>query len=292
MTVTTIAPSSPAPSTPPPTLSPGGRTAIRVVLVVAATVLVLGTGGLLTAAAIGVGTTRVITESRSLPTSMRSLVVNTAGAGTAIRITVDPKAAEPRADLRVIGSTRVDQQLHLSADADGAQLTFGEQAAPWFRWNAGEITVVLPPDVAKRLSVTVEQQTGVLVNQAELDQLIARNTNGPILLSGAARRMEAHTRNGDVTAKSQLRVSESFSATTVNGDIEAEFTGAPPHTIEASTSRGDVTVILPRTGPYLIRAHAGRDTAVEVPETNNAVAAAATVNARSDDGDVSIEGSG
>ena len=94
-TVTTIAPPPQAPSTAPPPLSPSGRTAIRVVLTAAAAVLVLGTVAGLSAAAWGLSTFRVITDTQSLPTAMRSLVVDTGKLPIAVRITADRAATNP-----------------------------------------------------------------------------------------------------------------------------------------------------------------------------------------------------
>ena len=293
--MTTIAPPPPAPaSSPPPQLSSGGRAAIRAVLIVAATVVVLGTAGLLTAAAIGVGTTRVITDSRVLPNSMRSLAIDTQDAGTAIRITADPKATQPRADLRLIGSTRVDQQLRVDTTADGARLSIGGQGAPWFRWNAGEITVVLPPDLARRLTVTTTQKAGIVSTQTDLDQLVAHNVNGVVRLDATARRVDVDIRNGSVVTETPISVTEFFSATSVNGDIDVEFKGAPPRTIEASTRNGDVTIGLAGPGPFLVTANTAEErgaTVVNVPQTTNPTTATAQVTVRSETGDVTVEGS-
>ncbi len=50
--------------------------------------------------------------------------------------------------------------------------------------------MVLPPELARRLSVTTQQEDGVLLAQADLDQLIARTEDGAVVLSGSARRIE------------------------------------------------------------------------------------------------------
>ena len=89
--MTTVAPPPPAPPfNPPPAsppLAPGGRTAIRVLLIAVASVLVLGTVGTLGVAAWGLSTFRVVTDSKPLPSAMRSLVVDTGQLPVAVRIT-------------------------------------------------------------------------------------------------------------------------------------------------------------------------------------------------------------
>ena len=41
--------------------------------------------------------------------------------------------------------------------------------------HGGQLTVTLPPELARRLSVTVQQEDGALMAQADLDQLIAQD---------------------------------------------------------------------------------------------------------------------
>ena len=70
-------------------------------LIGAAAVLVLGSLGALSVAAFGLSTFRVITDSKPLPSAMRSLVIDTGRLPVAVRITTDRAATEPRADRRV-----------------------------------------------------------------------------------------------------------------------------------------------------------------------------------------------
>lgn len=300
--MTTIAPPPPAPpASPPPAppaspppLTPAGRTAIRVLLIGAAAVLVLGGLGTLGVAAWGLSTFRVITDSKPLPSAMRSLVVDTGGLPVAVRITSDRAATEPRADMRMINSTRAGSQpLTVTDDADGTRVAISGEASPYLQWGrAGEIKIVLPPELARRLSVTSQQENGVLMAQADLDQLSANMNNGAILLSGSARRIEAHTENGDVITRSAISVTDSFSATTDNGDIEVDFKDAAPRTVDATSDHGDIRIALPPRGPYLVNANTGDErgtTVVRVPRTTNSAAAAAVVTARSDNGDVIID---
>ncbi|MFY1621248.1 DUF4097 family beta strand repeat-containing protein [Micromonospora sp. WMMD736] len=209
----------------------------------------------------------------------------------AIRITTDREAAQPRIDLRLVNSTQAgEHQLSVTDDADGARVVVGGNSATMFDWaRGGEITVVLPPDLARRLSVQTRQDAGVVLAQADLDQLIARTTHGPVLLSGTIRRVEVHTVHGDVISRRPIAVADAFTATTADGDITVDFRDAAPDRVEATTRNGDVVLGLPGRGPYLVRAQAGDSTKVQVPETNNADAAAAEITARSDDGDVVIE---
>ncbi|MGH3676037.1 MAG: hypothetical protein ACRDU5_09940 [Mycobacterium sp.] len=291
--MTTIAPPPAAPATPPP-LSPGGRTAIRVFLIAAAAVLVLGSIGTLGTAAWGLTTFRVITDTKPLPSAMRSLMVDTGELPVAVRITADRAATEPRADMRMINSTRAGSHpLTVTNEPTGTRVAISGEPSPYLQWGrAGEITVVLPPELARRLTVTTQQDTGVLMAQADLDQLIARTTNGPILLSGAARRVEVHSEHGDVITRTAISVTESFGATTVEGNIKADFSDAAPRRLDATTRDGDISLGLPPRGPYVVNANTGEQsgaTVVRVPQTTNRNSAAAVITARSESGDVVID---
>ncbi|MGX9787140.1 DUF4097 family beta strand repeat-containing protein [Mycobacterium sp. MMS18-G62] len=292
--MTTIAPPPPAPVTPPPPLTPGGRTAVRVTLIAAAVVLVVGAVASLGTLAWGIAGFRVITDSKPLPASMRSLVVDTGSVPVAIRITTDRAAREPRADLRMVNSTRAGANpLAVNTDATNARITISSELSTFLQWGrAGEITVVLPPDLARKLTVTTQQDTGVVLSQADIDQLIARTDNGEVVLSGSARRIEIHTDNGDVVTREPMSVSESFSATTDNGDIKVDFSGAAPRTIDANTDNGDVTIALAARGPYMVNTSADQEIGsaeVRVPQTTDRNAAAAVVTAHSNNGDVVID---
>lgn len=288
-----VPPPPPASPASPPPLSPGGRTAIRVLLIVAATVLVLGGVGALSTAAWGLSTFRVITDSEPLPSTMRSLVVDTGRLPVAVRITADRAATEPRADMRMINSKRAaSHPLTVTNDSAGTRIAISGEPSPYLQWGrAAEITVVLPPELARRLTVTSQQENGVLMAQADVDHLIAQITNGPVLLSGSARRVEVHSVDGDVITRSAISVVESFSATTVGGNITVDFTGAAPRTLDANTDDGDIRIALPPGGPYVVSANTREDrgaTVVRVPQTSNRNGAAAVVTARSENGDVVI----
>jgi hypothetical protein len=288
--LTTIAPPPPAPPTPPP-LSPGGRTAVRVTLIVAAVVLVVGAVVSLGVTAWGVASFRVITDSKPLPTAMRSLVVDTGSVPVAVRITSDRAAREPRADLRMVNSTRAGANpLAVNADGANVQVTISGERSMFLDWGrAGEITLVLPPELARRLTVTTQQDNGIVLAQANLDQLTARTDNGEVVLSGSARRIEIHTDNGDVVTRDPIMVTESFTATTDNGDIRVDFSNAAPRTIDATSDDGDVIVALPARGRYVVNANTDHgDTAVRVPQATERENAAAVVTARSENGDVII----
>jgi len=291
--VTTIAPPPPAPATPPP-LSPGGRTAFRLSLIAAAAVLVVGTLASLGVVSWGIASFRVITESKPLPVAMRSVFVDTGSVPVAVRITTDRTAREPRVDLRMVNATRAGANpLAVNTDAAGTRITINGEASTFLQWvRAGEISLVLPPDLARQLTVTTQQDTGVVLAQADIDQLIARTDNGEVVLSGSARRIEIHTDNGDVVTREPISVSESFSATTDNGDIKVDFSDAAPRTVDVTTDNGDVIIALPARGPYVVNANTGEEvgaTVVRVPQTTDRKAAAAVITARSDNGDVIID---
>jgi hypothetical protein len=290
--VTTIAPPPPAPATPPPPLSPGGRTAVRVTLIVAAAVLVVGAVATLGTAAWGISSFRVIKDSQPLPTAMRSVVVDTGSVPVAVRITADRDARAPRADLRMVNSTRAGANpLVVNADGAEVRVTISGERSMFMDWGrAGEITLVLPPELARRLTVTTQQDNGIVLAQADLDQLIARTDNGEVILSGSARRMEIHTDNGDVVTRDPIVVTESFSATTDNGDVSVNFSDAAPRTVEATSDNGDVVIALPARGRYVVNATTDNgDTVVRVPQATDRENAAAVVTARSENGDVVID---
>lgn len=291
--MTTLAPPPPAPANPPP-LSPGGRSAVRVTLIVAAAVLVVGVLVALSALAWGITNFRVITDSKTLPPQVRALVVDTGTVPMAVRIDTDRDATEPRADLRMVNSTRAaDNPLALSSERGEARLTITGEPSEFLQWSrAGELTVVLPPDLARRLTVTVEQQTGVVLARADLDQLIARTDDGAVVLSGSARRIEIHNVNGEVVAREPIAVTESFSAATVSGDVKVDFAETAPRSVDISSQDGDVIVGLPADGTYLVNADTGAErgaTVVRVPRTADPEAADAQVTARSQHGDVIID---
>ncbi len=295
--MTTIAPPPPAPPVPagpPPSLSPGGRTALRAALIVAAVVLLVGTLVTLGVLAWGISTFRVITDSKPLPPTMRSLVVDSGSVPMAIRITTDREAREPRADLRMVNSISAGANP-LAVNTDGAQarVTINGEPSQFLQWSRiGEITVVLPPEQARRLTVSTQQETGVVFAQADLDQLNARTDDGAVALSGAARRVEIHNVDGEVVTRDPVSVSESFTATTVTGDIKVDFADAAPRTVDVSSQDGDVLVALPAHGRYLVDASTGRDrggAVVRVPRATEREAAAAVITARSDTGDVVID---
>ena len=292
--MTIIAPPPPAPATSPPPLSPGGRTAVRLALIAAAAVLVVGTLVSLGTTAWGVAGFRVITDSKPLPVAMRSVFVDTDSVPVAVRITTDRNAREPRADLRMVNSTRAGANpLAVNTDATGTRISINGEASTFLDLGrAGEITLVLPPDLARKLTVTTQQDTGVVLAQADIDQLIARTDNGEVVLSGSARRIEIHTDNGDVVTREPISASESFSATTDNGDIKVDFSNAAPRTIDATTDNGDVIIAVPGRGPYVVNANTDDEvgaTVVRVPQTTDREVAAAVITARSDNGDVIID---
>jgi Putative adhesin len=292
--VTTIAPPPPAPANPPPPLSPGGRTAVRMTLIVAAVVLVVGAVASLSTVAWGLSSFRVITDSKPLPAAMRSLVINTGSVPVAVRITADRDAREPRVDLRMVNSMRAGANpLMVNSDSSETRITLSGEASTILDWSrAGELKLILPPDLARRLSVTTDQEVGVVLANADLDQLVARTADGEIVLSGAARRIEVHTDTGDVVTRDPVSVSESFSATTIDGDIKVDLKDAPPRTVDVTSANGDVIVALPATGRYVVNANTAWEqgsTVVRVPQTSNREQAAAVVTARSETGDVIID---
>ena len=72
----------------------------------------------------------------------------------------------------------------------GTRVTINGEPSAFLHWGrAGEIRLVLPPDLARKLTVTTQQETGVVLAQADIDQLMARTDTGAVVLSGAAGRI-------------------------------------------------------------------------------------------------------
>jgi hypothetical protein len=261
-------------------------------LVVAAALLVIGSVVTLGVLSWGLSTFRVVTDGRGLPAGMRALAIDTGDVPLAVRITADRGATEPRANLRLVNSTRAaDNPLSVTNDATGTHISISGEASSFLEWaRGGELTVTVPPELGRRLSVTTQQRTGVLMVQADLDQLVARTGDGPILLGGSARNIKAHTESGEVKTRDPISVRESFQADTGDGDIVVDFREGPPRTVEAISRHGDVAVALPGDGPFLVRAQSGGSTTVRVPETSTAADAVTAVTTRSDDGNVTVEG--
>lgn len=285
-------------SPPAPEVSPGptegGKSAIRVVLVVAAVLLCLGVVVTLTAAAVGIGRTRVIADSAELPAGLRALTIEAADLPVALRITSDPEATAPRADLRFLSAAGAQHRsLDVSSGPDGARLTLAGETAEWMPWaRAGEVTVVLPPALANRLSLTTGQRFGVLMIDTDLDSLVARNDNGAVLLRGSARTVEVHNRHGAVHTRQPIEVRESFSANSVDGDISIDFQDVPPRRIDVASGDGDVALGLPGDGPFVVNASTGSgdgNTVVRVPQVVDSATAKSVVTARSGSGDVTVD---
>ncbi|SBS75066.1 conserved hypothetical protein [uncultured Mycobacterium sp.] len=288
--MTTIAPAPPATATPPPPLTPGGRRGLRVMFVVVAILLVSATVIALGVASFRLSRFRVVADELTLPGDIRDLVIDTADVPAAIRLVTDRDATEPRVSMRLLNSSRSgDQTLAVDRGANRATVTVRDDAfgfTPWSR--TGEITVTLPPVLARNMAVTVHQETGVLLAQADLDELITHGTDGLVVLSGSARRVEVHNEDGDIVTREPISVAESFTAETVDGDVTVDFKDAAPRTIEASTRDGDVTLELPGAGPYLVRADGPGNTTVTVPRTSDPERAVAEVTVRTDDGTVAV----
>lgn len=286
----TITPPDP---TPPPQLTPGTRTTVRAGLVVLAAILLVGVLVALAGAAFGISRFRVIAESSALPTSLRTLEIDIDAAPAAVRITSDRSAREPRVDMRMVNASRSDAEpLSVSADGTAARVSITPASSEWLRKaRAGEITVVLPDELARQLAVTVRQDIGVVFADADLDQFSAQTREGVVVLGGSARRIDIDNESGEIVSRRPIAVSESFRASTATGEVSVKFAEAP-ETVEAEAGHGDVVLSLPAPGPYLVDVSTGRDrgaTVVKVPQTRNVDEAVAVVTARSDTGDVVVE---
>ncbi|MHA3020115.1 DUF4097 family beta strand repeat-containing protein [Mycobacterium sp. BMJ-28] len=275
----------------PPPLSGGGRSIIRVLLVATAIVVIVGAVAAVAALAWGLSAFRVVTDHQTLPAAIKSLTLDTANSPVAVRIIADRNATEPRIDLRMVASSRSnDQYLRVTGDTNGTQVTVDGAAHGILDFgDPGEVTVTLPPETGRRLALTVRQDTGVLIAQADLDQLTASTSDGAVVLRGAVRRIEVRAQDGDITARQPISVAESFDAATTDGNISVNFADVAPRRVDAVTRDGDISLSLPAPGPYAVHAQSGGSASVRVPETTDPARAAAQVNVRSDEGNVSID---
>ena len=274
----------------PPVLTPGGRSAMRSLLVVTAIVVTLsaaaGIGGL----AWGISSVRVAAETETLPADFSSLTIDTGNMPTAIRITSDRNVSEPRVRMRLLNTAKDDHQaLQVTRNGGAVSLTVTGEPSPLFDFGPpGEIMVTLPPDVAHRLSVTTKQQVGVMLSQTDLDQLIVHNTDGAVVLGGNARRIEIHTQSGDIQTRAPIVVTDAFVAESTDGHIGVDFKEVAPRTVEVTNRDSDIDITVPSGGPYLVRAQAGDQAKVRVPQTEDPARAVAQITARTDDGSISI----
>ena len=277
-----------------PRLSPRRRRTFRITLIALAAVLLAATTVALGVAAWGVSTIRMSSDRQALPAAMRSLVIDTARIPTAIRITESRDTTDATAELRLVDTSRSKaDRLQVSHDGTQTRIAVADTPSGALRWaRGGEIIISLPPEQARRLSIQIRQHVGVVIAHVNLDQLTARTRNGSVLLGGAARRVEIHTVDGKIASREPITVTEEFSATTSDGDITVDFRDVAPPKIGAASRDGDVLIGLPEPGPYLVRAQSGESTRIRVPETTDAGAAAAEVTARSDEGDVVVDGVG
>ena len=274
----------------PPVLTPGGRSAMRSLLVVTAIVVTLsaaaGIGGL----AWGISSVRVAAETETLPADFSSLTIDTGNMPTAIRITSDRNVSEPRVRMRLLNTAKDDHQaLQVTRNGGAVSLTVTGEPSPLFDFGPpGEIMVTLPPDVAHRLSVTTKQQVGVMLSQTDLDQLIVHNTDGAVVLGGNARRIEIHTQSGDIQTRAPIVVTDAFVAESTDGHIGVDFREVAPRTVDITNRDSDIDITVPPGGPYLVRAQAGDHATVRVPQTEDPARAVAQITARTDDGSISI----
>lgn len=274
----------------PPELTPGGRSAIRSLLVVTAVVVTLSTVAGIGGLAWGISSVRVAAESETLPADFSSLTIDTGDMPTAIRITSDRNVSEPRVRMRLLNTAKDDHQaLKVTRNGSAVSLTVTGEPSPLFDFGPpGEIMVTLPPDVAHRLSVTTKQQVGVMLSQTDLDQLIVHNTDGAVVLGGNARRIEIHTQSGDIQTRAPIVVTDAFIAESADGHIGVDFREVAPRTVDVTNRDSDIDITVPPGGPYLVRAQAGDHAKVRVPQTEDPARAVAQITARTDDGSISI----
>ncbi|WP_326545263.1 hypothetical protein QGN32_15595 [Mycolicibacterium sp. ND9-15] len=262
----------------PPEMSEGARTAMRFVIAVIAALVALAALGGLGAASFALATSRVVTDSQVLSTGMRSLTIDTGDVPVPVRVITDAEAKEPRVDLRTV--TRSDDTpLTVVPDGVGSRITLGDSDSR-FLWLVGTgLSIILPPNVARELSVTVNHRTGPLTTDADLDQLVVNSNAGTVELGGSARMIDVDVRHGDISTGARIAVTESFRATSESGNISVEFRSAPR--VTEAIAGGNATVGLPSSGSY--RVTAGSEfgsTTVDVAETTDPRAPEVTVHSK------------
>jgi hypothetical protein len=102
-----------------------------------AVVLVVATLASLGTVAWGIASFRVITDSKPLPSGLRSVVVDTGSVPIAIRITTHREAREPHADLRMVNSTRAGANpLAVNGGPTDARVTINGEPSAFLQWAA------------------------------------------------------------------------------------------------------------------------------------------------------------
>ncbi|UUO02661.1 hypothetical protein M4D79_04565 [Mycolicibacterium novocastrense] len=235
----------------------------------------------------GLSGARIVTDTQDLPASIDTLTIETGDVPMSVRLITDPEATKTRISLRII--TRSDTQLNIADhDSGESRVTLSHAGDGFLGFRGkGEIEVVLPPALARRLSVTVNQRAGSLTSEATLDRLVATIDNGAATVGGAARVVNLNIRHGDVNTSDEFVVSESFEARTESGSISVRFRQAPR--IAEATAEGNVTMQLPDSNRYRVRAGSaapGRAPLVTVRQTSDRNAP--EVIARSENGRVEV----
>jgi hypothetical protein len=139
---------------------------MRAVLVLIGVLVSLGSLASLGVMAVGLSSIRVVTDTQALPANMRSLAIETGDVPVVVHVVTDADATEPSVDLRLVTSSD-DTQLAIAKEDAGDRVTLSDNGSG-FLWlkRTGEIKVILPPDVARELSVMVNQQARSLAIDA------------------------------------------------------------------------------------------------------------------------------
>ncbi|MDT5179251.1 MAG: hypothetical protein QOJ95_3449, partial [Mycobacterium sp.] len=118
---------------------------MRALLVIVASVLVVGCLVALGVTAWGINSLRVSTDRQDLPAGMRSLVIDASDA--TVHVKSDQQATAPRVDLRALTSTRgAPPRLEQTTDADGTRLVVTPDSREFMDFGrTSDVTVTLPP---------------------------------------------------------------------------------------------------------------------------------------------------
>ena len=160
---------------------------------------------------------RVTNDTQPLPAAMRSLTIDAADACRHSSASWPTAPPQSRGWTFARSTRNVGRRARWSVtnDATGTRVTARRPVADvhGLAIAAGELTVTLPPELARKLSVTIQQEDGALMAQADLDQLIAR-TDGRRRRAqrlGSAHR-DRQPATGSVVTREPISVSESFIA--------------------------------------------------------------------------------
>ncbi len=282
MTTTTPTPAPPAratvPSHPVPPSDGGDRTWRVVLLLIAASMVVLTLGGLLTGSILAArswGSYTDVPATQSFGRPDRLAVTSDLGDVT-VRTSADASEVTVRlydssSGASAVGDGTARARVTTGHGADGTTVDVSQPGSiglgPWDdATDSLELTV--PADLAATMDLSVGADVGDLAVTGSYGSLAVHGSTGDVQLSGVA-------------TTGPLQVSSSI------GDIRVLLDeGAAPQRIQVTADTGDVQVSVPGDTPYLVDASADLGEVRVDPGLSSPGAAPIVV--RSDLGDVTV----